>query len=113
MRYLKAGIAAWIAMVVLSAAPVWADFQVIDSSLPDISQGTVLEDDSTVKLPEGATLKLLKTPEGSTHELEGPYEGPITDYEAKPDCSFWQRLMGNCPESSSPIGIRSMEPPPQ
>jgi len=111
-RFLGRQIFTLIGAAFFFAAPAWADYEVIESSTPEISQGSTLADDANVKLPEGATLKLLKTPDGSTHELKGPYEGAIAEFEGKPECSLWARITGDCPdEPTSAIGVRSIKQP--
>jgi len=112
MRYFKGLpiIAVALAVTVLAGAAL-ADYEVMESSVATLPKGTTLPDDATLNLPAEGRIKLLKTPEGSTHELEGPYEGTVSDYEGTQDCPWWQRISVGCDGQRAPIGVRSTPSP--
>ncbi len=81
---------------------VWAETQVLESSVPDIAVGSTLKDHERIKIPDGGTVRVLITSSGTTKTLKGPYEGTIETY--KEDRSWWERLMGRGKDSDAPIG---------
>ncbi len=103
-------IAVAVALTV-SAGAALADYEVMESSVATLPEGTTLTDNATLNLPAEGRIKLLKTPEGSTHELKGPYEGTVADYEGTLDCPWWQRISVGCDGQRAPIGVRSTPSP--
>jgi len=107
MKTLRVCLAVLGAVAVLHAGPVMADYEVMESTVAELPRGTTVPDDATVAIPEGGRVKLLRTGSGTTHDLEGPYEGTVTDYEADTDCPWWKKISVGCDGQSAPIGIRS------
>ena len=103
--------------IVALGLPARADVEVMSSTVPEIAKGTVLEDDAVFKIPEGAEVLLVRTPQGTTHMLSGPFEGTLEDYETRNTCSALERFLGLCDdESEVPTGptggVRGVVPPP-
>ncbi|WP_088347157.1 MULTISPECIES: hypothetical protein [Rhodomicrobium] len=76
--------------------------EVLESSVPGLAVGAKLEDNARVKLPDGASLRVLVVSTGGTKTLKGPYEGTIEAY--KEDRSWWERITGKGKDSDAPIG---------
>ncbi len=102
---------AFAVALTLSAGPAMADYEVMDSSVATLPKGTTLPDNATLNLPANGRVKLLKTPEGSTHELQGPYQGTVSDYDGTPDCPWWKKISVGCGGDRAPIGVRSTPSP--
>lgn len=112
MRYSRGlPIIAVAVTLAVSAGAALADYEVMESSIAALPEGTTLPDNATLNLPAEGRVKLLKTPEGSTHELEGPYEGTVSDYEGTPDCPWYKKISVGCGGDRAPIGIRSTPSP--
>ena len=79
-----------------------AETEVLQSSVPGIAVGTKLQDSAQVKIPQGATLRILVVSTGTTKTLHGPYEGAIGAYEDKK--SWWDRFMGKGKDEDAPVG---------
>src|SRR5262245_57111314 len=79
-----------------------AEMEVLQSTVPELAVGSKLADNQQVKLPEGATLRVLITSSGTTKTLKGPYNGTIEAYEEKR--SWWDRLTGRGNHEDPPIG---------
>ncbi len=90
------------AAVLLPVSAAQAESEVLESSVPGLSTGTKLDDNARVKMPDGATLRVLVLSSGSTKTLKGPYEGTIEAY--KEDRSWWERITGRDKDSDAPIG---------
>lgn len=69
-------------------------FKVLESSVPAIKAGTTLSQDTRLKVPDSAVLRLQKIPGGSKHHIVGPYEGTFASYHA---CGGPKRMLGLCP----------------
>ena len=82
-----------------------ADLEVLSSSASEITVGTVLSDDAVIKIPDGSQLQLVRSPQGTTHTLSGPFEGTLNDYENRPQCAWWQNILGMCvKQPRDPLG---------
>ena len=69
-----------------------------------------LADEARIKVPDGASIRVLILSSGSTKTLKGPYEGTVAAY--KDDRSWWERITGRDKDSDAPIGAtRGMRPP--
>ncbi len=108
---LRLSCAAVVAAIALYAGLAQADYQVMESTITALPQGTTLPENAELDIPEGERVKLLRTPAGSTHELEGPYQGTVEDYEATAKCPWWKKISVGCEDESAPIGIRSTPSP--
>lgn len=98
-------IAVLLLALVLGLVPLTAraEMEVLESGVPGIQAGSKLPDDAQLKLPQGATLRLLLE-DGNTATLQGPYEGTASDYQQK-KAGWWQRLFGGDDDkTSSTIG---------
>jgi len=94
----------------LSASPVRADMEVLESTVPDLKAGATLKDDAKLKLPGGATVRVLLKATGSTKTLKGPYEGTVAAY--KEDKGWWDRMTGHNKDPEPPMGaMRSLKKP--
>jgi hypothetical protein len=93
---------ACVAALVVMSGPVWADLEVMDSSVPGIERGAILADDAVLKVPAGAKLELLKKPANTTHTVKGPHEGTLEAY-LNP-CPWWRAVLGQCKPDDSEIG---------
>lgn len=54
---------------------------------PGIAVGAKFPDDHAFDLPEGAELKLLRTPSGAQFEMRGPFKGTLEKFNK--DCGGW------------------------
>jgi len=110
--FIPARLAAIISVALLvMAMPARAELIVISSNTPAFTAGTKLTDDVQLNLPKGASLKLLKQPEGTTHSLKGPYKGTLKAYANRPK-SLWEKLFGRKGSASNPIGgVPDASPP--
>lgn len=54
---------------------------------PGIAVGAKFPDDQAFDLPEGAELKLLRTPSGAQFEMRGPFKGTLEKFNK--DCNGW------------------------
>jgi hypothetical protein len=90
-------------------SPALADVEIMASSIPEYAPGAVLKDDTRLKLPEGATLRVLMTDSGTTKTMYGPYEGTAAAYRERR--SWWERLFGT-PGGKEPVlgGTRRVKP---
>jgi hypothetical protein len=111
MTIFRLSLSVIVAAALVSAGPAAADYEVMESTVADLPRGATLPDDATVAIPEGGRVKLLQTREGTTHDLEGPYEGSVSDYEAKSDCPWYKKISVGCGGETAPIGIRSTPSP--
>jgi hypothetical protein len=107
-----------------------AELHVITSTAPNLRSGTVLPDNARLRIPDGATVHILRKPQQRTYTLDGPFTGTLLEYLRRPKCGWLNRLIGNCPTihdpaiggtpgavrgrppESKPGGVRSMRPPP-
>jgi hypothetical protein len=87
----------------LGLAPARAEVEVLESSVPEITVGTKLDDKAAVKVPEGATLRVLVLSSGTTKTIKGPYQGTIEGYQGKKS-SWWERLTGGDHDKDVPVG---------
>lgn len=95
--------------VLLVPAAALAEIEVLESSAPEIAAGAKLADEARVKVPDGASIRVLILSSGSTKTLKGPYEGTVGAY--KDDRSWWERITGRDKDSDAPIGAtRGMRP---
>ena len=95
--------------VLLAPAAALAEIEVLESSAPEIAAGAKLADEARVKVPDGASIRVLILSSGSTKTLKGPYEGTVGAY--KDDRSWWERITGRDKDSDAPIGAtRGMRP---
>ena len=111
MTMMRMALAVLAAVAVLNAAPAMADYEVMESTVADLPRGATVAENATIAIPEGGQVKLLRTGEGTTHELEGPYEGTVGDYEASAECPWYKKITVGCNGESAPIGIRSTPDP--
>jgi hypothetical protein len=82
--------------------PAWAEVEVLESSVPGMAVGSKFADETRLKLPDGAALRVLVLTSGTTKTLTGPYEGTVGAY--KEDRSWWERMTGREKEGDAPIG---------
>ena len=87
-----AGLAGLTLALFFSASTAWAEIEVLESTVPAIKAGSVLKDDARLKLPAGATVRVLLRATGATKTLKGPFEGAVTAY--KDGRSWRNRLLG-------------------
>jgi len=99
------------ALAVLYGGPAMADYEVMESTVANLPRGATVTENATIAIPEGGQVKLLRTGEGTTHDLKGPYEGTVGDYEASADCPWYKKMTVGCNGQSAPIGIRSTPDP--
>jgi hypothetical protein len=106
-----AGVAIALA-VLLAPAIAMAETEVLESSAPGLAVGDKLADNARVKVPDGASIRVLIQSSGTTKTLKGPYEGTIGAY--KDDRSWWERITGRKKDDDAPIGAtRGMRLPQQ
>jgi hypothetical protein len=88
----------------LATQPARADTEILDSDVPELKMGTVLKDSARIKLPDGATVRVMVTSTNGniTKTLKGPYEGRVEDY--KEERSWWERLMGKGKDTEPSMG---------
>lgn len=96
--------------VFLAPTAALAESEVLESTAPQIAAGTKLADDARVKVPDGASIRVLILSSGTTKTLKGPYTGTVGGY--KDDRSWWNRITGRNKDDDAPVGAtRSMRPP--
>ncbi len=99
-----AGAAAVFGSLLISSSASLADILVVASTTTSYSVGSTLPDEARVSVPEGAMLKLLKRPAGTTHDIIGPYEGTVSAY-ARPDrCPWYWPWCKSGTSSEGPVG---------
>ncbi len=111
MNILRLSVAALATAALLNSAPALADYEVIESTVAGLPRGAAVAEGAAIAIPEGGRVKLLRTGEGTTHDLEGPYQGTVEDYEATADCPWYKKVTVGCNGESAPIGIRSTPSP--
>ena len=101
----------WLVLIAGVAATVWlgasveaarAELRVMELTAPSIVPDAVFQDDAAFDVPAGKKIKLLKSPENSTHDIAGPYKGTLDAY--KPGCGIWDRVTGKCSQNSDAMG---------
>ena len=106
----RGGLLGIVLAVFLAPAAVRAEIEVLESSAPGITAGAKLPDEAQVKVPEGASIRVLVLSSGSTKTVKGPYQGTVGDY--KDERSWWERITGREKDTDAPIGAtRGMRPP--
>lgn len=76
------------ALLVVTATAAQAELVVsTPTKAPGIEVGAKFPDDHTFDLPEGAELKLLRTPSGAQFEMRGPFKGTLEKFNK--DCNGW------------------------
>ena len=105
------GLAVLAALAVLHNVPAMADYEVMESTVANLPRGATVAENATIAIPEDGQVKLLRTGEGTTHNLKGPYEGTVSGYEASADCPWYKKITVGCNGQSAPIGIRSTPDP--
>jgi len=93
-KYGAMSLAGFVAVLFVSAQSARAEMEVLESNVPELNVGAVLDNNVRLKVPNGASVRLLViAPSGSsTRTLKGPYEGTVADY--KEERSWWDRVMG-------------------
>ena len=72
-----ASVAFGAAALILSAAPAWAvDIVIIESTVPSIEAGTILDSSLAVSVPAGHEIVIVE-PDGSSRVIQGPYAGAL------------------------------------
>lgn len=75
-------------LLVVTATSAQAELVVSTATkAPGITVGGKFPDDHTFDLPEGAELKLLRTPSGAQFEMRGPFKGTLEKFNK--DCNGW------------------------
>jgi hypothetical protein len=87
------------ALLLGSVSAVYAGLEVTRSTSPRIKVGAKFSDNAVFDVPAGGAIELLKTPQNSTHQIEGPYKGTLSGYT--PPCPWWKAVMGSCKEPGS------------
>lgn len=82
-----------------------AGYEVMSSTAPHYKAKQKLPGGTRVKVPAGKSLSLRDTVKGETYEIEGPYEGRVTDYRRKPPCAWWQ-ILGCDKKANIGLGTR-------
>lgn len=88
--------------LLLTAAPAWAEMEVMESNAPGIKAGDTLKDDASLKIPGGSTVRLLLGT-GGTKTLKGPYEGTVAGY--KSDGGWLKKFTDPNKDEAPPAGI--------
>lgn len=110
VRRFRAGLLGIALAAFLAPAAAVAEIEVLESSAPGITAGAKLPDEAQVKIPEGASIRVLILSSGSTKTVRGPYQGTVGAYKDKR--SWWERVTGREKDSDAPIGAtRGMRPP--
>jgi hypothetical protein len=115
MKRMNNGLGAWAglglaAALLLLPCVAMAEMEVLESSAPQIAVGAKIPDEARVKVPDGASIRVLVLNTGATKTLKGPYEGTVAGY--KDDRSWWERITGRNKDDDAPIGAtRGMRPP--
>jgi hypothetical protein len=105
-----------------SAGPTWALITVDTSDAPGIEIDAEFPDDHVFKVPDGATVRLIKTPgtknpNGDTHTIKGRYQGTLDDFirrecwRADSDCGSSTQMGGTKGMRPADGGVRGVNPP--
>lgn len=62
--------------------PLKADITVLASTVPALEKGMELDDDESITVPPGKTVRLL-LPDGRTRTIKGPFSGQVWDSETE------------------------------
>ncbi len=104
-----------LAFLAISSLPASAELIVTGSTHPDIKVGTKLPDNTSLRVPEGVTVNILKTPENETFTLQGLFVGTLEEYKQKKTCRWLDRIFGRCGKDGQrdePVGgVRSIRAP--
>lgn len=92
--------ALFVTAAFLAATSAAAEYKVIESDVPEIFANQTFADDTVFQVPDGAKLTLQKLPEGSTHIIEGPYDGTVANYATQAKCPWWRRILGLCEDAN-------------
>jgi len=111
MMKMRLGVALLAALAVLYGGQAKADYEVMESTVANLPRGASVAENATIAIPAGGQVKLLRTGAGTTHDLKGPYEGTVGDYEASAECPWYKKITVGCNGQSAPIGIRSTPDP--
>ena len=65
-----------------SPYPVKADISVLASTAPALKKGMELDDDASITVPPGKSVRLL-LPDGRTRTIKGPFSGQVWDPETE------------------------------
>jgi hypothetical protein len=84
------------ALLLIGAVAAHASLEVTHSTAPRVKVGTKLNDNAVFDVPAGRKIELLKTPQNTTHEIVGPYNGTLAGY--KTPCPWWKAVVGSCRE---------------
>ena len=76
-----------------STTPARADIVVIGTNSPGIDIGTVMTNDQTLELPEGASVRIM-APSGKTQSLSGPLTKSVQELSGTTpaDSSLWESV---------------------
>jgi hypothetical protein len=64
----------------LSVSAAHSEVRILQSQVPAISSGMVLQDDVVLHVPANKTVKVLLTPSNATKTIAGPFDGTVNDY---------------------------------
>ncbi|MDZ4791604.1 MAG: hypothetical protein SGJ17_10455 [Hyphomicrobiales bacterium] len=102
----------------LSAAPARAVMLVEESTALNHREGSKIDDEAVLTVPEGAKLRLFLVHNGQTYVVRGPFTGTLAEYRKKRG-AWWRRVFGkfwsNEPGDLNdlPGGVRSVTPKQQ
>ena len=110
MRILLATLLA-AGMLLVGTGLANASLEVTRSTAPRIKLGAKFNDGAIFDVPAGQKIELLKTPQNSTHQIDGPYNGTLSNYT--PPCPWWQAVIGSCktPGNTREGGTRGLRAP--
>lgn len=105
----------FLVFVIFASQSAHAELIVTGSTHPDIKVGTKLPDNTSLRVPEGVTVNILKTPENETFTLQGLFVGTLEEYKKKKTCRWLDRIFGRCGKDGQrdePVGgVRSIRAP--
>ncbi|MGI9525068.1 MAG: hypothetical protein ACR2PG_25855 [Hyphomicrobiaceae bacterium] len=87
---------------------VKAEIVVSGSSVSDYQRGAILDDRTIFDVPKGGSLKLVKRPGGSTHDIRGPYKGTLDAYRPPRACPWYKPWCKRGTANSSVGGTRGL-----
>jgi hypothetical protein len=65
---------------IFSISAAHSEVRILQSQVPAIANGMVLQDDVVLHIPANKTVRVLLTPSNATKTIAGPFDGTVSDY---------------------------------
>lgn len=97
MRKNRNGLIALAALALVAsmtgAVPALAIMTVEESTAPNHREGSKLDDEAVLSVPEDAKVRLFLVHNGQTYVVRGPFTGTLAEYRKKRS-TWWRRVFG-------------------